>query len=265
MIYDGPGTKAERLSGYIIKGTTFQLTIQVCGNILHSANDFASNRSNFNYKSKNLIQSKNFSINTDEILTVKSSMHHDRLIPVVMYGFHASKNHHVNLTITDYFYEGLDSAGCSYGGLAAFEIIKGINHEILSLCNKKTNLLTKHRNIYSAEEKLLVVVYSYRNYSRIRVQLKISSTVCEVIRVDICKLQQLTGSKLANYVHKITQFSTLNFLVKNHEIGLIPDVVFDLNQSYASILHNLQNNLNIFAKHLLDLLSYLKVMTWITA
>ena len=127
-------------------------------------------------------------------------------------------------------------AGCSYGGLAAFEIIKGISYEILSLCNKKTNLLTKHRNIYSTEEKLLVVVYSYRNYSRIRVQLKITSIVCEVIRVDICKLQKLTGSKLANYVRKITQFSTLNFFVKNPEIGLIPDVVFDLNQSYCSFL-----------------------------
>ena len=65
--------------------------------------------------------------------------------------------------------------------------------------------------------------------------MKITSTVCEVIRVDICKLHKLTGSQLANYVHKITQFTSLNFHVKYHEIGLIPDVVFDLNKSYCSI------------------------------
>ena len=108
MIYDGPGPEAEKLSGYIFKGTTFQLTIQVCGNIVHSANDFASNRSNFNYNTKNLIQSKNFSINTNEVLRVKSSVCRNRMIPVVVnvFGLHASENHHVNVTIADYFYEG---------------------------------------------------------------------------------------------------------------------------------------------------------------
>ena len=115
MIYDGPGPEAEKFFGYIFEGATFQLTIQVCGNILHSSSDVASNRSNFNYKSKSLIQTKNFSINTDEILRIKSSVCRNRMIPVVVnvFGFHASENHHVNVTIADYFYEGLDSAGCT--------------------------------------------------------------------------------------------------------------------------------------------------------
>ena len=174
VIYDGPGPKAERVSGisHVVEGTAFQRTIQVCGNIFHFANGFASNRLNFNYKSNTLIQAKTFAINTDEILTVECIPHYDRMIPVVMniFSFHASKSHHINATITDYFYEGLDSSGCSYGGLAAFEMIKDINYEIRSLCNKMANLLTQHRNIYSTDEKLLVAVYSYKSYSKIRVQ-----------------------------------------------------------------------------------------------
>ena len=73
---------------------------------------------------------------------------------------------------------------CRYGGLAFFE---ETNH-IVDICDDY-GTLRPPRNIYSIHSSITIVIYTYQNDS-INAEMKVSTTRCQSIPLDICGLNR---------------------------------------------------------------------------
>ena len=109
---------------------------------------------------------------------------------------------HLNLSVTDMSYMGQNNTEtCSYAGVAAYEN----ESEISTLCLKSRNRfdLSNYNHseyvfqtIYSSNENLLVVLYSYELYGSINLTLTVSTTTCELKPVSICDGEQFKQTDL---------------------------------------------------------------------
>ena len=94
----------------------------------------------------------------------------------------------INCTVMMLKYSGPLDSSCKYGGLVAYDTQENINKHIISLCNENISQFSQPRNMYSTENKLVFVVYSYKEYSNLNVTVKITTSVCDLVRIDICKI-----------------------------------------------------------------------------
>ena len=78
------------------------------------------------------------------------------------------------------------------------------------------------QNVYSNENKLLIVITSYHPYSSLRIEVKVSVTMCKVIKIDAC--QNYHGYR-TYYSFDVTAFNcTLVQVSAKLANSLAPDV-----------------------------------------
>ncbi len=76
---------------------------------------------------------------------------------------------------------------CTVGGVAFFDMNSSEANLIRSLCTNSVADRQNIQNIYSDSNKLIVIIYSFKNYGSLKVGIQFSSTTCIPIKHDPCR------------------------------------------------------------------------------
>ncbi len=91
----------------------------------------------------------------------------------------AGPGFHLNVTIIQMTFKGIQGIRCLHGGLTIYEHHDSIQQEIVTFCSQISS-----RNIYSNGSQLYFLVYQYKDYQNILLQIKTSLTECKHVTVD---------------------------------------------------------------------------------
>ena len=78
---------------------------------------------------------------------------------------------------------------CEYGGVSAFNINNTIHTTISTTYDSELSSpfdIFKNRNVYSETSSLVIVIYNYKDYYAMRGTLHLSTTQCNVVKVNVC-------------------------------------------------------------------------------
>ena len=120
-----------------------------------------------------------------------------------------TENAKINVTITNLHHSGgLYEYGCYFFGLTAYSIIHELKDEISSVCSTSHGIY-RHRSLYSKTNVMLLVVYTHREFGFWNMSLLVSTTLCNIVQIDICdSLRNFsspnTGCTIHQLVHKLT-------------------------------------------------------------
>ncbi len=96
------------------------------------------------------------------------------------------------MTISTYRYEGYETPDCLFGGISLFDVNvtktvfpDGVR-EHSTFCTNRPAEWTNLPNFYSGNNYALLTMHSYPHYSFLNVTLKVSVTLCLVVKVDPC-------------------------------------------------------------------------------
>ena len=96
------------------------------------------------------------------------------------------ENTYINLTLTQFLFTGEDIRGCQYGGVSFYNIYGSLYNQIKSVCSTHNTDSKNLQTIYSDQRRLLMVFFSYKEYSSLKFVTEISHTMCLPIRHNIC-------------------------------------------------------------------------------
>ncbi len=94
---------------------------------------------------------------------------------------HISFQLNVTLAHMNYFVNG--SLHCFYGGFSVLELHPQIQEELTCKPSAKHNV---HQNLYSQRSQIFCILYWYKAYSFVDVDLHISMVKCRAVKIDIC-------------------------------------------------------------------------------
>ena len=177
---DGPGFMSKRFKfkrgDVTFKSSTFQCFVQV------KAKDsfpLTALIGEFTVKTK-----RNIKIYTDK--TIIKDYNCDLSVCMQKVILSSPNNMHINLTMTQFLFTGEEVRGCQYGGVSFYNIHGSIYTEIKSVCSTYNSDSKNLQTIYSDQRRLLMVFFSYKNYSSIKFVTEVSHTMCMPIRHNIC-------------------------------------------------------------------------------
>ena len=184
-IFDGPGT----LSPLVFKNnenlyvtSTFQSLIQIWASVLQEDKVLYG----LTYTKHQINTSKVFQVNdTNSIITPNG------------YGFEVWKilsSSTLNLTILSVTYNGINDPLCTNTGVSLYSLSNDSYREITTDCFFSTSTKIK-KNMFSSSNDSLLVIYSYTEYGRFSISVKLSSTKCKPVEVNACALTYLCKIK----------------------------------------------------------------------
>ena len=92
----------------------------------------------------------------------------------------------VNITLLSIKYSGPNVGYCKYGGLSVYEKVNSTFKEVYLSCHDifSTSIKSMHNNmIISSTESLFLIFYAYKPYSKIKVHVRVESTICQGVHV----------------------------------------------------------------------------------
>lgn len=210
--FDGPGTASKMITptaksdySYFFVTSTFQCVIIING----TEKDFSIKHSTINNTNISDLyvtnsQSKNFTYSSDHgpnILLMK---------------FQTDISLFVNISINDISYKGPTSSICDFGGLASYHTNDYYEH-ISTICTPHDGVYT-NRNIYSKSySEILLVFYSYKEYSQIEIDFKVSVTNCEPVPIDWCVYNPSNAKYTSiNFKKNTARYSRLSNTLKHN-------------------------------------------------
>ena len=159
---------------------------------------------------------------------------------------HCPDGHYINLTVLSFIYNGLPNSKCSLGGLAFYDYKFGTFQEELLFCNKYNDLVSTFalpkQSVYSSNSSVLFILYSYKEYSQLKLNGTISVTSCRGVKINICALNYLSRIRCREYWDQDTRF-----------ISIFKDSYFQMQQHYNKYLTE-RGRLANLKKYFLDLL-----------
>ena len=192
-VYDGPGylSKSYIISDKYSKFLTssFQCLIKVISSNLktdidlqHSVYTYIS----FTRYTQTLILSdkeqKYYTYNSFE----NKSNFHKKLI------FESGKNTHLSIKISKFHYIALhEDFNCKYGGVSMFDFILGNMEETRSDCTTRLDDQFNLQPLNSKNNKTLVVIYSYYQYSNISISINITVIDCHLVKITLCDMDRV--------------------------------------------------------------------------
>ena len=113
--------------------------------------------------------------------------------------------YHVNATTLKIKTEGDFNPNCTYSGIVSTE---EFNQEYIE---KDTQCKSELKSIYSYKSSLLLIMFWYREHSRIHVKMMLSSTRCKPVEIDPCLLRTYYTDhvNLVSYQEKIMNLSQI--------------------------------------------------------
>ena len=96
--------------------------------------------------------------------------------------FQTNAGYRLNVSMRGIYSSDQGDILCSYAGLSMYDIINQSYIDIYTICKPS------ERNIYSNTSKMLLVYYSFKKYSSFSVELGFSTTMCKVVKLNLCTL-----------------------------------------------------------------------------
>ena len=127
-----------------------------------------------------------------------------------------SQNYNINATLHSIQYLGshLDQFTCYYGGLVLTQNIYDERYTD-TICQQYNHIDSLKKSFYSTNSSLLILLYWYKNYSKINLTLFISTTHCTAIQLDYCTIDESCSP------HKMGTCSLLlNHITRHSDITL---------------------------------------------
>ena len=211
VVFDGPGFLSRTLrmtdvSRQMIKTSSFQCIVQfLTKNIGHGVTH------NFEYTSKVLSLCK--------VIYLYSTKDHSYHLPFtqcyespIFIEIAANKNYQVNITVMDFSSKTKVFPHCTLGGLQISEQLLSEFRESITICRSESI----HRNFYSHNSSLMVLLYWYEHYDRISTVLKISQIECRHIHIDpgfnrwTCRNYKIPCGSYLSHVTKYLNVTLIN-------------------------------------------------------
>ena len=195
IYFDGPGFMSKKTVLFYSNGTvklsSFQCVMQVVQRSLYIYNV----PKYITYKGRSFIMSQYVILNRQtQVFTLPGKL---CLEDICILRLRSSGNSILNVTITNHTYTGQLESKCGYGGTSFFEYSDITVTNMFTLCGP---FWFPERSIYSHTSSVVVVVYSYQNYSSVQINFKISTSNCTLIKLSPCqprmKFEELLMTKL---------------------------------------------------------------------
>ncbi len=90
----------------------------------------------------------------------------------------------LNISVNHYIYHGVANWMCQFAGISAYDVITETLTEFSSICHSAPGY--KHRNIYSTNSSILLVLYVYPEYGQVSISFGVQSTTCQVFSLNLC-------------------------------------------------------------------------------
>ena len=218
-VHDGPGTLNNILKPIVSKGdivlyttTTFQSVIVLItkNNIFLNTTFMIYNTTMFSDIHKIFYLKKNHSI----LITSENELI-DTEVNVVK--IETLTELYLNITIHHMNYTGKNHSSCGFAGLTSYDInTNGTFKKISTICHRNNYQECKYRNIYTQNSEMLLVLYSYKQYSKFSLTLSVLTSQCKATTIDICELEHDPFYLESNY---FSLFKNQNFVVLQLNYG----------------------------------------------
>ena len=120
---------------------------------------------------------------------------------------------HFNINIIWFrYYAEHEDLGCKYGGISLFDFILDQMEETRSYCTTRLYDQFNLQPFYSKNNKTIIVMYSYKHYSRLSVAINVSITDCHIVKTNVCEM---------NLVSKVSKKLCYSFW-KNETVSIKP-------------------------------------------
>ena len=241
QVYDGPGTLYHKLEPFVFKGemalvntTTFQCIIFV-----FATHRTCSDTTFMTHQDMNKIflnKHKEMYVKTNQSVMITSQklrdteMHIQKMKTKPWLFF--------NITIHQIKHTGRNHSSCGYAGITFYDIHKnGTFQKISTLCHSNNNQEYNYRNIYTQYSAMSFVLYSYKKYSNISLNLTVSISHCEAIPINICEQEYDPLNLESNRIFSIKRQSCivlqLNYAQEN--VSLFKNKSSNQFKSYTEI------------------------------
>ena len=223
FLYDGPDTKSRRLKskGEIYTTAAFQCLIfiftELYSSILYQ---------NISFVAKSLKNNNIIKLKENQTLIVSYNLHTycKKALIVCIISVTVPVGYFVNATTLNLTLHGVKDSMCSTGGVAVYEPINVKYSEIATFCQSHSGV-HRSRNIYSKGPMLLLVLYSYKEYSKLEVVLELSVTRCTLLLMNVwkyhafCDHLSYNSRKCSEFINESVQNTTLTINLECNSYG----------------------------------------------
>lgn len=119
----------------------------------------------------------------------------------------AQKHHTIMVNITLFDYSGKENIHCLYSGVAAFDVDE---KESLLYCQRSDDFASPKNLLYSATIWLMLLVYQYNKYSKVKLKIEIEQVHCNSVQ-----LNSFCHESLADSLITAARFTNLSFKVSH--------------------------------------------------
>ena len=183
-VYDGPGTLSPVIPNNkksIYKTSTFQC-------LVHIWQFYSKNLKNFSKSLKMSIQQSKikdyYKMHSNSSINLIHLIDRSKLLMAEV------DNSFIKLTINKLKYNSYNNPLCTFGGITTFTLINDSFTKVSSNCISYDGFY-RYRNMYSTSNKFLIVLYSYKVYGSLKINMTLSTTNCKAVTINTCALQYL--------------------------------------------------------------------------
>ncbi len=196
--------------------TTFQGLLMCQKNMIKKKGDNFS--SSITYQGTDKLSFSHFQEQHEISVLSVPEIHHCQSVETLhcVIQLEVSQHLYVNLTILNMTFSGMSTEDCKFGGFTVYE---GKEHILDTCVDYGTD--RPPRNIYSTQHSMKLVAYSYFTMSSVYLMLKLSTTQCKPLRLNICKLHFACNHYLPSYI-KETCTQIMDSLSDNGHIQFSP-------------------------------------------
>lgn len=147
-----------------------------------------------------------------------------------------SKKYHIKASVQNFSLSAFTEHRCMYGGISFYAFADGLSEET-RVCTLKKNYFETLRNVYSQDNRMLIVAYAHSTYAELNATVEISFTPCFVEQTNLCQLREQRISRGWDYLIRRMQVASqtagdfVKFVIPTIVIGL------DHHRENCSIVH----------------------------
>ena len=191
QIYDGPGKLYDTLKPFKEKGKMVYYTTTIFQSVIFLlTREFKVGYSIFiaynTTMSTKMLKETNLQKNTSILVTLEIELS-DSGIRIIKMETEAQLFH--KIIINELKYTGIKYSSCGYAGITLYDINRNGSFQNISTLCYSNEEDKKYRNMHSQNSLMLLVLYSYKNYSNISLNLSVSTSECKATTTNICELK----------------------------------------------------------------------------
>ncbi len=213
IVFDGPGYRSPKHQLTNTKGHFSCATFQ-CVLVLKAFTSKTLGQVNF------IPAVKKWVLPTTEVIPTRSSSNPYVWRPDVAPGnpgavseqkhFATSNGSHVAVSLKSVTFTGESHGDCLLGGIALFSLITMIDSKFIrdegTICKKSPRHFDHLKTLYSSGSDLFLLFFMYPQYATLSFSLKIYSTFCQVIKVELCNFTEADDLMLLDNQPSLGEF-----------------------------------------------------------